>query len=657
MNRSGGAAGGPRRGRWTTLLVLPVPLAAMGLAGTAAMAGSAHADSWDTYTFVVNQAGNSITGYAPGANGDAAPAVTISGSNTGLDEDNFIARDPDGNVWVTNFGNDSVTEYAPDASGNAAPIETIKGAATGVDEPNGIAFDQKGDLWIADLGDNSVTEYAPGANGNQAPIATISGAATGLDYPDGLTFDSAGDLWVGNSDLTGPSDYPGTVTEYAPGANGDATPITTITGTGTDLAWIGGLAFDSAGDLWVANQKSVSSAGCGAAACDGSITEYAPGANGDATPITTITGSGVAEPDGLAFDSAGDLWVANWDNSTVTEYGPDAGDGATPIVTLSGADTGLTENAPHAVLPALARPGAPTIGTATGGDGQASVSFTPPANDGGSRVTGYTVTATDTANPANGGQTATGAGSPVTVTGLTNGDTYSFTVTAANAVGTGPASASASVTLASAATAPKVTTVSAPGTAAAGTQYSAQFAISGTPAPTVTLGDGAPGWLSVSGGGHVTGTPPAGTRSFSYDVIAANTAGSATSKKVTVAVSDQADVRAKLACPSGLTAGKAATCTLTVTNAGPALAAGAVAGAAVTGPLTVTGCTDGCSRVHGLLGWKLGSLADGQSVTLTIDVTGTKAGIGWVTAAAGSASPDPDPFNNLAAAAVRVARS
>jgi phospholipase C/outer membrane protein assembly factor BamB len=85
-------------------------------------------------------------------------------------------------------------------------------------------------------------------------------------------------------------------------------------------------------------------------------------------------------------------------------------------------------------------PQPPTNVVATAGDGTATVTFTPPASDGGAPVTSYTVTATDDTTPANGGETASGSASPITVTGLTNGDTYTFTVTATNVAGTGPTS-------------------------------------------------------------------------------------------------------------------------------------------------------------------------------------------------------------------------
>jgi large repetitive protein len=80
-------------------------------------------------------------------------------------------------------------------------------------------------------------------------------------------------------------------------------------------------------------------------------------------------------------------------------------------------------------------PGAPTnVKATTPGKGQATVTFTAPASNGGSAITGYTVTSSP------GGQKASGAGTTLTVTGLTSGTTYTFTVKAANAMGTGPAS-------------------------------------------------------------------------------------------------------------------------------------------------------------------------------------------------------------------------
>lgn len=80
-------------------------------------------------------------------------------------------------------------------------------------------------------------------------------------------------------------------------------------------------------------------------------------------------------------------------------------------------------------------PGAPTIGTATAGNAQATVNGTAPGSTGGSEITGYRSTATP------GGSTVTGASLPITHTGLTNGAAYTFTLAAQNANGYGAESA------------------------------------------------------------------------------------------------------------------------------------------------------------------------------------------------------------------------
>ena len=92
----------------------------------------------------------------------------------------------------------------------------------------------------------------------------------------------------------------------------------------------------------------------------------------------------------------------------------------------------------------LTAPGAPTIGTATVSGTTASIPFTAPASNGGSTITTYT--ATSSPDGITGTLTQAGSGT-ISVSGLTLGQAYTFTVTATNAIGTGSASsASNSIT-------------------------------------------------------------------------------------------------------------------------------------------------------------------------------------------------------------------
>lgn len=144
-------------------------------------------------------------------------------------------------------------------------------------------------------------------------------------------------------------------------------------------------------------------------------------------------------------------------------------------------------------------PDAPTIGTATNvpsgrafNNGRADVTFTAPVYTGGTPITGYTVTSSP------GGFTGTGASSPISVTGLQSNVSYTFTVTATNAVGTSaPSAASNSITATTVPQAPTIGTATDLGT---GTSVSVGFTANATGGSAIT------GFTATSSPGSITGT-------------------------------------------------------------------------------------------------------------------------------------------------------
>lgn len=103
------------------------------------------------------------------------------------------------------------------------------------------------------------------------------------------------------------------------------------------------------------------------------------------------------------------------------------------VAATNTAGTGPLSAASNSVVPRTV-PGAPLIGTATAGNLQASVVFAAPASNGGSAITGYTVSS----SPGGGIDSNAGStGLNHVVTGLIAGVPYTFSVTASNAAGTG----------------------------------------------------------------------------------------------------------------------------------------------------------------------------------------------------------------------------
>lgn len=158
--------------------------------------------------------------------------------------------------------------------------------------------------------------------------------------------------------------------------------------------------------------------------------------NSTANPLTLALSGGAATS--VAVSTAASHGVATASGTSIS-YTPAAGFAGEDSFSYTATNTAGTSSpgtVTVTVNPVVPLP--PTIGAVTTGNRQASVSFTPPANNGGSSITSYTVTSTP------GNFTGSGSNSPITVSGLNNGTAYTFRVTATNAIGTGNASAASS---------------------------------------------------------------------------------------------------------------------------------------------------------------------------------------------------------------------
>lgn len=155
------------------------------------------------------------------------------------------------------------------------------------------------------------------------------------------------------------------------------------------------------------------------------------------TPDNAYSGTITITPSGGGLSSATVLVFSNSSAAqTFTITPTDSG-----TITLTPTNSGSLSNPSGLIYTANAvAPSAPASVSATAGDGQAVVAFTPGSN-GGSAITSYTVTSSP------GSITGSGTSSPITISGLTNGTPYTFSITATNGIGTSSSSgASNSVT-------------------------------------------------------------------------------------------------------------------------------------------------------------------------------------------------------------------
>ena len=316
---------------------------------------------------ITTVAGTGTAGY----NGDGIPATSAQ-----LNFPTGVALDPAGDIFIADAGNNLIREV----NAGTGLISTIAGTGTAgyngdgiaatsaeLNQPLNIAFDSAGNLFIADWGNNLVREV----NAATGLISTIAGtgaagyngdgiAATSaeLNGPTSVVADASGDVFIAEGDG-------GRVREV----NASTGLISTVAGTGTygyngdgisatsaQLAEPEGIALDAAGNLFIADNGNQR------------IREV----NATTHLISTVAGTGVAGyngdgiaatsaelsyPVGVAVDAAGDLFIGDLLNNRVREVTIAAATitvtQATPTVTVADAG-GVFNGSPFAATATVA---------------------------------------------------------------------------------------------------------------------------------------------------------------------------------------------------------------------------------------------------------------------------------------------------------------
>jgi sugar lactone lactonase YvrE len=282
-------------------------------------------------------ASGSVSSFRAGATGDVHPTGTISAK---INAPQGLTFDSSGDLWVTSSNTNTVVEYTKSQLARPSPVPGIilsSDKSGSLNGPGSLVFDSSGDLWVTNTSVSTVVEYTKtqlAKSGSPSPLVTISNNS--FNAPYGVAIDSSGDLWVADNAQQGSP----AVFEYAKSQLAKASPTAERT-LSLPLSPIGddtrsGLAFDSAGNLWVVNSSA------------NSLVEFAKSelTKVPSSPTVTVSShsNGLNSPDDLAFDSSGDIWVANTGDNTVIEYLKSqlARSGSpTPVRTILGPATGL----------------------------------------------------------------------------------------------------------------------------------------------------------------------------------------------------------------------------------------------------------------------------------------------------------------------------
>ncbi len=271
----------------------------------------------------------------------------VLAANAWLDTPTSVAVDSAGNLYISDSSNNRIRKVTAAGTistiaGNGTAGYNGEGAASSaqLDFPIGVALDAAGVLYIADSENHRVRRLTPAGI-----ISTVAGDGSGgfggdgasatsalLSFPIGLALDSVGNVYISEYDNNRVRKVTpfGLITTVAgtgsPGFSGDDGPAIS-----TKLFKPYGLAVDSSGNLFIADSynqriRKVTAAGVVSTFAGNGLNAFA----GDGGPAT----KGQFYPFGIALNSAGNLFIADWSNNRIRRVTP-----ADIISTVAGSAT------------------------------------------------------------------------------------------------------------------------------------------------------------------------------------------------------------------------------------------------------------------------------------------------------------------------------
>lgn len=262
------------------------------------------------------------------------PRVAINSSVFGAPQG--VVFNKSGGLWVidggTVFGGGTVpsalfffTKFQlTQLKTNPTPTPTVTINSDEFVFPQQAVFDAAGNLWVSDNGANEVFVFSPAqlAAGGADVTPTIELKSTpAFKGPLGIAFSTAGNLWVANNG--GNTLFEFDAGDLA-GLIGAVTLVpdvilSSIKGS-INKPWA--LAFDKKGNLWSSNM--------GTSVATSSVVEFAAsvlGTTGAPTPAVTLTSATVSghpsldQPNGIAFNNVGGLAVVNSAGNSISNFG------------------------------------------------------------------------------------------------------------------------------------------------------------------------------------------------------------------------------------------------------------------------------------------------------------------------------------------------